>query len=469
MNKTIINRRTAIKTFGLATVASTMPSVVSAMQSMRIFSKNAIRIAKSGFKTEFPNLSTAATAPASKMQAGKVKIAIAGTGNRGTGHVRTLLNLDDVEIVGVCDLDRTKAENAAALCEKAGRTKPAVFCHDGNTYREMLDSTKPDAVIIATYWDSHTAIALYAMNRGIYPGIEVPAALTVKDTWKLVETSEKTGIPCMMLENWSFRQDNLALLNMKRMGMFGDIVHCHCAHSHDCIDHWFFDATTGNQKWPAEYLLKYNRDQYPTHSVGPILSWMDINRGDIFTEIYSTVSASKGINAYFKRKFGDDHPNAKVKWKQGDIVTSTLKTRSGKTLVINYDMQLPRPYSNRWLLQGTKGVYDEEKNAIYLVGNSPKYHEWEAWKPYEEQYNHKWWKTDYSSHSHGGTDFVMLNEFIEAVRVKGPTPIDVYDSAVMTAIVELSGISIQKNAPVPFPDFTKGKWTTNQPYFALDK
>jgi hypothetical protein len=149
-------------------------------------------------------------------------------------------------------------------------------------------------------------------------------------------------------------------------------------------------------------------------------------------------------------------------------IVNPLKTKSVKTLVINYDMQLPRPYSNRWLLQGTKGVYDEEKKSIYLVDQSPDYHQWEAWKPYEEKYNHKWWKADYSSQSHGGTDYVMLSAFIDAVRVKGSTPIDVYDSAVMTAIVELSGLSIEKGASVPFPDFTKGKWQTNKPYFALD-
>jgi hypothetical protein len=250
--------------------------------------------------------------------------------------------------------------------------------------------------------------------------------------------------------------------------MFVEIVHCHCAHSHDCIDHWFFDSKTGEQRWPAEYLLKYNRDQYPTHAVGPIISWMDINRGDAFTEIYSTASASKGINAYFKRKFGENHPNGKIRWKQGDIVTSLLKTKMGKTLVINYDMQLPRPYSNRWMLEGTKGVYDEEKASISLV-TSPKYHEWEPWKPYEAKYNHKWWNADYSAQSHGGTDYVMIVQFVNAVKDKGPTPLDVYDSAVMTAIVELSGISIERNAPVPFPDFTKGKWETNKPYFAMDQ
>jgi predicted dehydrogenase len=397
-----------------------------------------------------------------------VRFGVIGTGNRGTSHVSTLLTIDGVEVVAVCDLFEEKASNAADLCEKAGRKRPSVYVKDQNTYKQMLAKEKLDGVIIATYWDSHAPIALEAMNNGTYPGIEVPASLTVENTWKLIETSEKTGIPCMMLENWSFRQDNLAALNMKRLGMFGDIVHCHCAHSHDCIDHWFFDSKTGDQRWPAEYLLKYNRDQYPTHAVGPIISWMDINRGDIFTEIYSTASASRGINAYFNRKFGPDHPNAKIKWKQGDIVTSLLKTKMGKTLVINYDMQLPRPYSNRWMLQGTKGVYYEEKSAISLV-TSPQYHEWEPWKPYEEKYNHKWWNADYSSQGHGGTDYVMLSQFVDAVKKKGPTPIDVYDSAVMTAIVELSGISIEKNAPVPFPDFTKGKWETNKPYFGMDK
>jgi hypothetical protein len=398
-----------------------------------------------------------------------VRVGVVGTGNRGTGHVNTLLTIEGVDIAAVCDLIESKASNAADICEKAGRKRPKVYSGDYNTYKEMLDKEKLDAVVIATYWDSHTAIALHAMNNGTYPGIEVPASLTVDDAWSLVETSQKTGIPCMMLENWSFRQDNLAALNMKRLGMFGEIVHCHCAHSHDCIDHWFFDSKTGEKRWPAEYLLKYNRDQYPTHSVGPIISWMDINRGDIFTEIYSTASASKGINAYFKREFGENHPNANLNYKQGDIVTSLLRTKMGKTLVINYDMQLPRPYSNRWLLEGTLGVYDEEKSSIYLRKYSPKYHEWEPWKPYEEKYNHKWWNEDLSSQSHGGTDFVMLNQFINAVKVKGPTPIDVFDSAVMTAIVELSGISIEKNAPVAFPDFTKGEWQTNNPYFAMDK
>lgn len=396
-----------------------------------------------------------------------VRIGLIGTGKRGLKLLGYLLQIDGVEITAVCDGLLTQAEKAAKLCNDYGKKKPLIYAGEKDSYKRAIGSGNLDAVIITTYWDTHVEIALMAMENGIYPGIDVPAAQTVEQAWELVETSEKTGIPCMMLENWSFRKDNLALLNMKRLGMFGEIVHCHCAHSHNCIDHWFFDGETGEPKWQAEYLMKYNRDQYPTHAVGPVISWMDINRGDIFTEIYTMTTAPKGINAYFARKFGADHPNAVTKFRQGDIVTSLVRTHKGKTLVINNDLLLPRPYSNRWMLQGTKGIYYEEKSAIYLVDHSPEYQKWEPWQPYEEKYNHRWYQQDFSSLQVRGADFVMLNRFAEAVRIRGQVPLDVYDSAVMSSIVELSEISARENRPVPFPDFTRGRWKTREPYFAL--
>ncbi len=396
-----------------------------------------------------------------------VKIALFGAGKRGMKLLSYLLMIRNTEIVAVSDSSWSAAEKAVKLCTDSGRKAPAIYQGETHNVPELLDKEKPDAVIITTYWDSHAEIALDAMRRGIYPGIDVPAALKVADLWQLVETSEETGVPCMMLENWSFRRDNLALLNMVRLGLFGKIVHCHCAHSHNCIDHWFFDNETGAPLWQAEYLVRYNRAQYPTHAVGPVISWMDINRGDIFTEIYTITSAPIGINEYFRNKFGEDHPNVRVKYRQGDIVTSVLSTKMGKTLVINNDLHLPRPYSNRWLLQGTSGVYDEEKNAVYLAGISPGYQKWEPWAPYEDKYNHRWWNTGFPSPSVRGADYIMLSQFIESVRKGGPVPLDVYDSAVMSAIVELSGSSVETKKPVPFPDFTKGKWKKARPYFAL--
>ncbi len=397
-----------------------------------------------------------------------VRVAVIGTGNRGTSLLGNLLAMEGVEITALCDINTNRLAQARKICVEAGQEEPEVYSKDKYSYKQLMDREHLDAVIVATYWDSHAAIALEAMQHGIYPGVEVPIALSLDECWDLINASEQTGIPCMMLENWSFRRDNLSILNMIRQGMFGEIVHCHCAHSHDCIDHWFFDKDDGHQRWPAEYLLNYNRDQYPTHSLGPVLSWMDINCGDVISEIYSVATASTGINAYFKRRFGEEHPNARLKYKQGDIVTSTLKTRKGKTIIVNYDMQLPRPYDNRWLIQGTLGVYNEQRAALYLAGTSPEYHQWEPFKPYEEKHLHEWWKEGVKmSEGHGGVDYLELSLFIDAVRNKTQTPIDVYDSVTMSALVALSGISIEKNSPIEFPDFTRGKWENRKPGFAV--
>ena len=274
----------------------------------------------------------------------------------------------------------------------------------------------------------------------------------------------------MMLENWSFRRDNLAVLNMIRKGLLGETVHCHCTHSHDCIDHWFFESETGKDRWSAKYLLGRNRDQYPTHQLGPVISWMDIGCGDYFDYITSTATNSLGINDYFRRKFGPEHPGAKRKYAQGDIVTTVIRTKKGKTIVDNYDMQLPRPYDNRWMIQGTRGLYDEDKHSVYITGKSPKYHQWELFAPYQEKYEHSWWKRmgeKALGGGHGGVDYIELALFVQAVRNRTQTPLDAYDSAIMSAIGPLSEKSIaQGSTPVKVPDFTSGKWKTRKPAFA---
>ncbi len=400
----------------------------------------------------------------------KINIGFIGLGNRGRSLLNAILTLDWVEVPAICDIDPKALASSQEIIAKFGRQKATEYGSDELDYQKLVERDDLDAVIIATYWQWHTPMAIDAMKAGKYVGVEVPAALSIDECWQLVNTSEETGIPCMMLENWSFRQDNLAILNMIRRGMFGDIVHCHCAHSHDCIDHWFFDAETGEDRWPAEFLLKYNRDQYPTHSLGPVLSWMDIPCGDTFDHITSMATDSKGIQAMFIDEFGEDHPGAKREYAQGDIVTSMIRTKMGKTIMINYDMQLPRPYDNRWAIQGTRGIYNEQRNALYLKDISPDYHKWEPFQPYQDKYNHRFWQagSNYQGGGHGGVDLIELGYFAEAVRENTQTPIDVYESVLMSCVVALSGDSITKGSkPVEVPDFTRGAWETRSPTFAV--
>lgn len=414
-------------------------------------------------RREFLSTSAAAALAA---QAPALRVGVIGTGNRGTGLLRVLARMDGVEIKALCDTNPAALDRAATT---AAGHNPELFGGSDDAYKRLIARGGIDAVIIAAPWSWHASMSIEAMKAGKAVACEVPIAQTVEECWQLVDTHQKTGVPCMMLENWSFRRDNLAVLNMIRAGLLGEMVHCHCAHSHDCIDHWFFDKQ-GNDRWPARYLAERNCDQYPTHSLGPILSWLDINCGDSFATISSTSTWQRGINAYFARQFGPEHPNAKRRFAQGDIVTSVIMTQRGRTVVVNYDMQLPRPYDNRWMAQGTLGVYDEDKQSVYLTGRSPKYHEWEPFAPYQSQYDHKWWTamTADGSASHGGTDGLELSKFVEAVRTKSPLPLDIYDSIVMSAVIDLSAQSIKRGgAPVEFPDFTRGAWKTRKPYFAL--
>ncbi len=414
--------------------------------------------------------SLAASGQAAPDPAAPLRVGVVGTGNRGTSLLGIMLQMKDVSIPAVCDINLDNLARAQDLVVKAGQAKPEGYSKNEEAFRDLMARDDLDAVIVATPWNWHTPMAVCAMKSGKYAGVEVPCATTLEECWALVNTHEETKVPCMMMENWSFRRDNLAVLRMIREGLFGEIVHCHCAHSHDCIDHWFFDPQ-GNMRWGGEFLVNHNRDQYPTHSLGPVLSWMDINRGDAFATLASTATDSRAINAYFARKFGPDHPNAKRVYKQGDIVTSLVRTQKGKTIVINYDMQLPRPYDNRWMIQGTLGLYDEDKSSVYIEDKSPKYHEWEPFAPYQEKYEHPWWqamKDEAGEFSHGGTDYLELIKFLDAVRNKTQTPVDVYDSVTMSCVVGLSEESIARGgAPVPCPDFTRGKWRTNAPSFAV--
>jgi len=411
-----------------------------------------------------------------------LRLGMIGVGSRGTNHVQTLLAMG-VQIPAVCDINQEHLERAQSLVEKAGQKRPEGYGRDTEDYQRLVYRDDLDAVLIATYWEYHAPMAVCAMKSGKYAAVEVPVALTVEECWDLVNTYEETGVPCMMLENWSFRRDNLAVLNMIRAGLLGEIVHCHCAHSHNCIDHWFFDAD-GNMRWGGEYLVKHNASQYTTHALGPVFGWMNIGYGDYYDKVVSFANRSLGINHYFATKFGASHPNAKRKYAQGDIVSTLVKTKMGNTIVINYDMQLPRPYDNRWEIQGTEGLYNEQRQAVYLNGRSPKYEEWEPFNPYQDQYDHAWWKAVQQKANslpggkndagaqlllgHGGTDYQELSQFLKAVRNKTQTPVDIYDSVVLSVINPLSEKSITEEGTVDCPDFTRGKWQTKKPAFAME-
>jgi predicted dehydrogenase len=405
--------------------------------------------------------------------AGKpVRIGIVGVGSRGTGLLKTLLNLPGVEVPAICDINEEHLRNAQAIVEQKSGVRPEGYSRGPEDYLRLVARDDLHAVITATPWELHAPVAIAAMRAGKYAATEVPAALTIEECWDLVHTSEQTGMPCMMLENDCFGRGALMALNLVERGVLGEVVHCEGGYDHDIRGGLL---RNGVLSWRGMHALKRNANLYPTHPIGPIAWWTGINRGDRFTYLTSMSSKSRGLNRYAEKHYGPDNVNANRKFANGDVNTSLLMTEKGVTITLNHDTQLPRPYSDSGdtriplmvqRLQGTEGIFFGSMEKIYIDGRSPL-HKWEDAGPYYEQYEHFLWKAlgDAARNSdHGGEDYIEMHQFVRAVREKLPTPIDVYDAATWSVIIPLTEQSVaSKSAAVDFPDFTGGKWKTARP------
>lgn len=390
----------------------------------------------------------------------KLRLGWIGFGHRGISLLQLVLDMDDVEVAAVCDLYEDRAQEAAELTAKAGRPRPDTY----TDYREVLDRADIDAVLISTSWTSHVEIAVASMKAGKPCGMEVGGAATLQECWDLVKTYEETGVPCMMLENCCYGRHEMAILNMVKQGVFGELIHCQGGYEHDLRDEVVMGDV--NRHYRFKQYLHRNGELYPTHEVGPIAKYLDINKGNRFVSLTSMSSKARGAHEWIVNELGEDHPKAKLEFTQGDIVTTMIKCARGETVLLIHDTTLPRPYSRGGRVQGTKGIWMEDNNSIHIEGRSPA-HEWEPFDAYLEEYDHPLWKEYVKmgvKEGHGGMDYLVLRAFIESVQNNQLPPIDVYDAATWMAITVLSEQSIALgSAPQAFPDFTRGKWITPDP------
>ena len=402
--------------------------------------------------------------------------------------INLFLDRPDVEISAICDIDDKMIEMTKEIFRKKGRSIPKIYNRDENDYLNLLSNEDLDGVNIATPWRWHYPMAISAMKNNVHVGVEVPAALTVSECWDLVDTSEKTGKLCMIMENVCYRRDIMAILNMVRLGMFGEIIHCQGGYQHDLRHVKFNDGSQpygggvefgkkgfSEARWRTQHSVDKNADLYPTHGLGPVSPMMDINRGNRMLHVTSTASQARGLNKYIVEKGGKDHPNAQVNFKLGDVVTSVIKCANGQTIVLSHDTNSPRPYSLNFRVQGTQGIWMKDNKSIYIEGLSPENHRWESENKYLNEYDHPLWKRFSSSKDnlsqagHGGMDFFIARAFIESIKGAKKPVIDVYDAVSMSVIVPLSESSIESGSkPIKIPDFTRGKWEKNKPIFGLD-
>lgn len=402
-----------------------------------------------------------------------VKVGIIGLGVRTETLLASFVAIEGVEVVAVCDLLEERIEKIVKILSEHGKAKPKTFTN----YHEMLECEEVEAVFVPTSWNAHLAIATDCMEAGKYVAIEVGGAASIEELWQLVHAYERTGKPCMMLENCCYARKELMVMNMVRQGLFGELVYCEGGYEHCLRKEMSRIETTYEER--AFHNLHRNGELYPTHELGPIAKILHINRGNRFLSLTSTASKARSIQAYRKEQAAqgvDIDPG--ILYNEGDIVTTVIKCANGEVITLTHGVSLPRPYTRNGRVQGTKGIWLENANGIYIdgisreeklidvAGNPYDEHYWDQVEDFYEKYDHPLWR-EYKNNplgGHGGIDSLALRAFLDAVRNGTNTPIDVYDTAAWMAVTCLSEQSIAiGSAPVAFPDFTNGKWVRREP------
>lgn len=415
----------------------------------------------------------------------KVKAALIGVGLRGQNHLDLLLRRDDVDVVAICDIDERMLTMSKEMVSKSGKKMPQIFTGDIYSWKKLLEIKGLDTVIISTPWEWHKEMIIVSVESGIkYVGTEVMLGITLEDHWDVVKTAEKYNAHVCMLENVCYRRDVMAVLNMVRQGLLGEIVHLQGGYQHDLREVKFNNGLQAygggcefgdkgwtEARWRTHHSIYRNGDLYPTHGIGPVAHYININRGNRFLNLASFSSKARGLHDHIIKKCGPEHPSAKVAFKLGDVVTTSISCANGETILLQHDTSLPRPYSLGFRVQGTNGIWMDVAKGIHIEGQS-KTHQWDEAKNWLDKYDHPLWKkwsNEAQGSGHGGMDFYVIHMFIESVKRKIAPQMDVYDAAAWSAITPLSEKSIELgNEMVEFPDFTGGQWMYRKPVFAFN-
>ena len=395
-----------------------------------------------------------------------VRTGFIGLGMRGPDAVRRFTYIDGAKVVALCDLEADRVAKSQEIL--AGRGKPAAAEYSGEDgWKQLCERDDIDLVYICTNWQTHVEMAVYAMECGKHVAVEVPAAMSVAECWRLVDTSERTRKHCMMLENCVYDFFELTCLNMAQQGLFGEVLHAEGAYIHNLEPFWDYY----HDNWRLDFNQKHSGDVYATHGFGPDCQVLNIHRGDKLEYLVSMDTKSVVGLEVAKEKMGVDT------FANGDQTSTLVKTRNGKTVLIQHNVYTPRPYDRMYQLVGTKGFADKYPNSAFAFEpdqiadaaaeydnlSSHSYVPREVRDSLMAKYKHPIAKEIEEKArevgGHGGMDFIMDYRLGWCLRNGKPLDMDVYDAAEWSCLGELTAASIANGSkPVKIPDFTRGRW-----------
>lgn len=401
----------------------------------------------------------------------KVKVGIIGLGNRGSVLLEMfqfLIKNNLVEILGLCDIEEKKVINAKEKLSKWQTKVPNLYYKTKSDWKNLVKNENIDLIIIATPWNLHSPMAIFSMEKGKHVACEVPISSTIEDCWKIITTSEKTKKHCIMLENCNYNEEELWVLNMVEEGVFGNITHTEGAYLHDLRALMLNDSYYQGQ-WRLHEHAERNGNFYTTHGLGPVSFYLKIGRGDTFSHLTSMSSRELNLSLAAKQT---NHPIQN--YKCGDMNNTLIKTKKGKTILLQFDVHTGRPYSRINKVVGTKAVHEGYPSRLYIDTLKPEYwgHKWlkdTEYNDYKRKYTHPIIKklsniSKEFKQGHGGMDFIMIYRLIKCLNLGIPLDINVYDSVMWSAITPLSELSVAANSQsIKIPDFSGGTWKKENP------
>lgn len=366
----------------------------------------------------------------------ELKIGIAGA--RGLSTVMGFNAMENVRITALCDLDGDLLSREG---DKLGIEQNRRY----RIFEDMLDSDI-DAVVIATPMQCHVPQAIAALEAGKHVLSEVTAGVTMDELWWLVESVEKYKKTYMMAENYIYMPQIQLVKELVKKGMFGECYYAEGMYVHN-IDPLFV-YPDGRTSWRSYWQCGKRGAFYPTHSLGPVMQWFP---GDHITEI-STFSP--GIYN-------------KLGLKQDSGTTTMCRLESGKLVQLRVDCLSPRPHRMAYYhLQGTLGAFESaagmgDADKISFLSETNVSHNM-AWQPltdYNEHLPERYRQAtkEQSGAGHGGGDFFIVSDFVNAVCTGGKPAVDVYDACEWTAVGLLSEISVVNGGrAMSIPKFRPG-------------
>ena len=384
-----------------------------------------------------------------------IRFGLIGAGGRGQYLLHEILACEGVQVKAVADLIPDQANAAAGLVTGTGQPPPVTFQGD-DAWRQLLDQDL-DLVYIATPWDLHTPFAIAAMQSGKHVGVEVPAAVTLEECWQLVETSESTRKHCVMLENCCYDYWETIVKRMAFAGLLGTITHAECAYIHDLRAMLLQDVSEG--LWRRQPHITRDSNHYPTHGLGPVAQILQIGDGDAFDYLVSLSSLPAALAEYRDHTLSEDDPKRQERYIAGDMNTSMIRTKKGRSIILQHSVVSSRPYDRNFMISGTRGTFRDYPPRLYLDG-AGKEEEWLPLENYRAQWEDPLWtlhgEQARKQGGHGGMDFIMNFRLTQILREGLPPDSDVYDAADWSAPGPLSQQSTsRRSAPIDFPDFRR--------------